>query len=58
MKSFKEIMEESKRIDKEMEKLLQSIGYKDLEEASKDAEETLKMIGGYENMYLLYTYVV
>ena len=44
MKSFKEIMEESKRIDKEMEKLLQSIGYKDLEEASKDAEETLKLI--------------
>ena len=50
MKSFKEIMEESKRIDKEMEKLLQSIGYKDLEEASKDAEETLKMVGGYENV--------
>ena len=50
MESFKEIMEESKRIDEEMEKLLQSIGYKDLKEASKDAKETLKMIGGYENV--------
>ena len=42
-------MEESKRIDKEMEELLQSIGYKDLEEASKDAEETLKMVEGMKN---------
>ena len=50
MKTFKEVIEESKRIDKEMEKLLQSIGYKNLEEASKDAEEVLKMIGGYENV--------
>ena len=41
MKSFKEIMEESKWIDKEMESLMQSIGYESLEEASKDAEELL-----------------
>ena len=50
MKTFKEIMEESKRIDEEMESLIQSMGYESLEEASKDAEETLKMIGGYENV--------
>ena len=30
MKSFKEIMEESKRIDEEMESLMQSIGYESL----------------------------
>ena len=49
MKSFKEIMEESKRIDKEMENLMQFIGYKSLEAAAKDAEEFLKLIGGSEN---------
>ena len=49
MKSFKEIMEESKRIDEEMESLMQSIGYESLEVATKDAEETLKLIGGAEN---------
>ena len=50
MKTFKEIMEESKRIDGEMESWMQSIGYESLEAAAKDAEETLKMIGGYENV--------
>ena len=49
MKSFKEIMEESKRIDEEMESLMKSMGYESLEEASKDAEEFLKLIGGAEN---------
>ena len=49
MKSFKEIMEESKRIDEEMESLMQSIGYENLETAVKDAEEFLKLIGGVEN---------
>ena len=49
MKSFKEIMEESKRIDEEMESLMQSIGYESLEVATKDAEEFLKLIGGAEN---------
>ena len=44
MKSFKEIMEESKRIDEEMESLMQSIGYESLEVATKDAEEFLKLI--------------
>ena len=48
MKSFKEIMEESKRIDEEMESLMQSIGYESLEAAAKDAEEFLKLIGGVE----------
>ena len=47
--TFKEIMEESKRIDKEMENLMQSIGYESLEVATKDAEEFLKLIGGVEN---------
>ena len=32
MKSFKEIMEESKRIDEEMESLMQSIGYESLKQ--------------------------
>ena len=50
MKSFKEIMEESKRIDQEMESLMQSIGYESLEAAAKDAEEFLKLIGGAENV--------
>ncbi|MBP3928186.1 MAG: hypothetical protein J6D47_01295 [Peptostreptococcaceae bacterium] len=49
MKTFKEIMEESKRIDEEMESLMQSIGYENLEVAVKDAEEFLKLIGGVEN---------
>ena len=42
MKSFKEIMEESKRIDEEMESLMQSIGYESLdgvEETPLDFEE-------------------
>ena len=49
MKSFKEIMEENKRIDEEMEILMQSIGYESLEVAAKDAEEFFKLIGGAEN---------
>ena len=49
MKTFKEIMEESKAIDQEMENLMQSIGYESLEVAVKDAEEFLKLIGGAEN---------
>ena len=49
MKSFKEIMEECIRIDKEMENLMQFIGYKRLEAAAKDAVEFLKLIGGVEN---------
>ena len=49
MKTFKEIMEESKTIDQEMENLMQSIGYESLEVAVKDAEEFLKLIGGAEN---------
>lgn len=50
MKTFKEVMEESNVIDREMEVLMKSIGYKDLQEALEDAEETLKVIGGYENV--------
>ena len=49
MKTFKEIMEESKAIDQEMESLMKSIGYESLEVAVKDAEEFLKLIGGAEN---------
>ena len=49
MKTFKEIIEESKAIDQEMENLMQSIGYESLEAAAKDAEEFLKLIGGSEN---------
>ena len=50
MKTFKEIIEESKAIDQEMENLMQSIGYESLEAAAKDAEEFLKLIGGSENV--------
>lgn len=50
MKTFKEVMEESNVIDREMEVLMKSIGYKDLQEAFEDAEETLNVIGGYENV--------
>ena len=49
IKSFEEIMEESKAIDEEMESLMQSIGYESLEAVAKDAEEFLKLIGGVEN---------
>lgn len=50
MKTFKQIMEESKAIDEEMNDLMKAIGYKDLEEASKDAEEFLNLIGGNDNV--------
>ena len=49
IKTFKEIMEESKAIDQEFENLMKSIGYESLEAAAKDAEEFLKLIGGSEN---------
>ena len=49
VKTFKDIEKESETINKEMENLMQSIGYKDLEEAFEDANSFLNFIGGNEN---------
>ena len=49
VKTFKDIEKESETINKEMEKLMQSIDYKDLEEAFEDANNILNFIGGNEN---------
>lgn len=49
VKTFKDIEKESETINKEMENLMQSIGYKDLEEAFEDANNFLNFIGGNEN---------
>lgn len=46
MKTFKDVMRESTEIDKEMLELMQTLGYKSIEEAAKDAEEALKLMGG------------
>ena len=49
VKTFKDIEKESETVNKEMENLMQFLGYKSLEAAAKDAEEFLKLIGGVEN---------
>ena len=49
VKTFKDIEKESETMNKKMENLMQSIGYKDLEEAFEDANNFLNFIGGNEN---------
>ena len=48
-KTISELLNEIEETDKRMNKLMQSIGYKDLEEAFEDANNFLNFIGGNEN---------
>ena len=45
VKSFEEAQRESMELDLKMERVMKSIGYKDLEEAFRDAGEFLELTG-------------
>ena len=44
-KTISELLNEIEETDKRMNKLMQSLGYKDIIEAGEEAEEILKIIG-------------
>ena len=44
-KTISELLNETDETDKRMNKLMQSLGYKDIIEAGEEAEEILKIIG-------------
>ena len=48
-KTISELLNEIEETDKRMNKLMQSLGYKDIIEAGEEAEEILKIIGGIGN---------
>ena len=48
-KTISELLNEIEETDKRMNKLMKSLGYKDIIEAGEEAEEILKIIGGIGN---------